>query len=158
MESVRIWHKCSLTWEDDSPVMAFDLGLFHQGHSVMNLHQILTKYCTSCYVCSTTSAVLMGSFDIGHKWSLVCEGVRMYIILDGWWKKWINCLRTGMDDECIYMGSPDQSLSIRPLFIQKDQGAVSIRKTVLPGMAIPMLKIRRPNGRLIFNMEIAIRR
>ena len=37
-------------------------------------------------------------------------------------------------------------------------GAVSIRKTVLPGMAIPMFKIRRPNGRLIFNMEIAIRR
>ena len=39
-----------------------------------------------------------------------------------------------------------------------DLGAVSIRKTVLPGMAIPMLKIRRPTGRLIFNMEIAIRR
>ena len=38
------------------------------------------------------------------------------------------------------------------------QGGVSIRKTVFPGMAIPMLKIRRPNGRLIFNMEIAIRR
>ena len=38
----------------------------------------------------------------------------------------------------------------------RKQGAVSIRKTVLPGMAIPMLKIRRPNGRLIFNMEIAI--
>ena len=37
-------------------------------------------------------------------------------------------------------------------------GAVSIRKTVFPGMAIPMLKIRRPSGRLIFNMEIAIRR
>ena len=36
--------------------------------------------------------------------------------------------------------------------------AVSIRKTVLPGMATPMLKIRRPNGRLIFNMEITIRR
>ena len=42
--------------------------------------------------------------------------------------------------------------------IRSHQGAVSIRKTVLPGMAIPMLKIRRPNGRLIFNMEIAIRR
>ena len=40
----------------------------------------------------------------------------------------------------------------------QNQGAVSIRKTVLPGMAISMLKIRRPNGRLIFNMEIAIRR
>ena len=36
-----------------------------------------------------------------------------------------------------------------------DLGAVSKRKTVLPGMAIPMLKIRRPNDRLIFNMEIA---
>ena len=35
-------------------------------------------------------------------------------------------------------------------------GAVSIRKTVLLGMAIPMLKIRRPLGRLIFNMGIAI--
>ena len=38
----------------------------------------------------------------------------------------------------------------------RTQGAVSIRKTVLPGMAIPMLKIRRPNGRLIFNMGIPI--
>ena len=37
-----------------------------------------------------------------------------------------------------------------------DLGAVSIRKTVFPGMAIPMLKIRRPNGRLIFNMRIPI--
>ena len=44
------------------------------------------------------------------------------------------------------------------IFVHFVQGAVSIRKTVLPGMAIPMLKIRRPNGRLIFNMEIAIRR
>ena len=43
-------------------------------------------------------------------------------------------------------------------FCEGNLGAVSIRKTVLPGMAIPMLKIRRPNGRLIFNMEITIRR
>ena len=43
---------------------------------------------------------------------------------------------------------------IKPRYL----GAVSIRKTVLPGMAIPMLKIRRPNGRLIFNMEITILR
>ena len=35
-------------------------------------------------------------------------------------------------------------------------GAVSIRKTVLLGMVIPMLKIRRPTGRLIFNMGIPI--
>ena len=44
------------------------------------------------------------------------------------------------------------------LLVYGTLGAVSIRKTVLPGMAIPMSKIRRPNGRLIFNMEIAIRR
>ena len=41
-------------------------------------------------------------------------------------------------------------------FCRWKQGAVSIRKTVLLGMAIPMLKIRRPTGRLIFNMGIAI--
>ena len=35
---------------------------------------------------------------------------------------------------------------------RRDLGAVSIRKTVLPGMAIPILKME------IFNMEIAIRR
>ena len=39
---------------------------------------------------------------------------------------------------------------------RRRQGAVSIRKTVLLGMAIPMLKIRRPSGRLIFNMGIPI--
>ena len=42
--------------------------------------------------------------------------------------------------------------------VNNTRGAVSIRKTVFPGMAIPMLKIRRPSDRLIFNMEIAIRR
>ena len=47
---------------------------------------------------------------------------------------------------------------ISSLHSKQELGAVSIRKTVLPGMAIPMLKIRRPNGRLIFNMEITIRR
>ena len=47
---------------------------------------------------------------------------------------------------------------LKSMYPRWSQGAVSIRKMVLPGMAIPMLKIRRPNGRLIFNMEIAIRR
>ena len=36
------------------------------------------------------------------------------------------------------------------------QGPVSIRKTVLPGMGIPMLKIKRTLWRLIYNMEIPI--
>ena len=59
---------------------------------------------------------------------------------------WVNIL-------CFLM-----ALGLYNNYMHRDQGAVSIRKTVLPGMAIPMLKIRRPNGRLIFNMEIAIRR
>ena len=63
----------------------------------------------------------------------------------------------------IYFETSDkwQNIAARPLIwhmTSLELGAVSIRKTVLPGMAIPMLKIRRPNGRLIFNMEIAIRR
>ena len=36
------------------------------------------------------------------------------------------------------------------------QGPVSIKRPSYLGMAIPMLKIRRPLGRLIFNMVIAI--
>ena len=56
-------------------------------------------------------------------------------------------------------GGPSHAGSYQPHPVGAEHlGAVSIRKTVLPGMAIPMLKIRRPNGRLIFNMEIAIRR
>ena len=54
---------------------------------------------------------------------------------------------------CDYLSPP-----LTPASGSQVLGAVSIRKTVLPGMAIPMLKIRRPNGRLIFNMEITIRR
>ena len=55
---------------------------------------------------------------------------------------------------CIYASLGEDELTLNdstPL-----QGAVSIRKTVFPGMAIPMLKIRRPTGRLIFNMGIPI--
>ena len=61
----------------------------------------------------------------------------------------------------IFIFSQSQDLmksQSQELWVRSRLGAVSIRKTVLPGMAIPMLKIRRPNGRLIFNMEIAIRR
>ena len=50
----------------------------------------------------------------------------------------------------------DCDISMDNIVLSNSQGAVSIRKTVLPGMAIPMLKIRRPLGRLIFNMGIAI--
>ena len=60
----------------------------------------------------------------------------------------------------IICGIPVENKPISAQYLPNiwDLEAVSIRKSVLPGMAIPMLKIRRPNGRLIFNMEIAIRR
>ena len=62
--------------------------------------------------------------------------------------------------ECLQLRSISALLGAERLVHSRAKwlGAVSIRKTVLPGMAIPMLKIRRPNGRLIFNMEITIRR
>ena len=41
---------------------------------------------------------------------------------------------------------------------RNDLGAVSIRKTVLPGMTQTQTQTQTPNGRLIFNMEITIRR
>ena len=63
-----------------------------------------------------------------------------------------------LGNQAAILRSHSSKLSIQGREIDGNQGAVSIRKTVLPGMAIPMLKIRRPNGRLIFNMEIAIRR
>ena len=51
-----------------------------------------------------------------------------------------------------HSSSLDQTI----LYTERVLGAVSIRKTILLGMAIPMLKIRRPTGRLIFNMGIPI--
>ena len=76
------------------------------------------------------------------------------------------CLSTLPSSETIYflimhLSSESQKTSQHPclcISTEINLWTVSIRKTVLPGMAIPMLKIRRPNGRLIFNMEIAIRR
>ena len=65
-----------------------------------------------------------------------------------WWRHHDpNIFHTDITEHRIFDG---------PKLSNNAQGAVSIRKTVLPGMAIPMLKIRRPNGRLIFNMGIAI--
>ena len=68
-------------------------------------------------------------------------------------------VKTGSDNALLPNGTKSLPQPLPRLNLKRDPlGAVSIRKTVLPGMAIPMLKIRRPNGRLIFNMEIAIRR
>ena len=69
-----------------------------------------------------------------------------------------NCVPIGTQNNICYIDVLVQDCGISSALAMGILGAVSIRKTVLPGMAIPMLKIRRPNGRLIFNMEIAIRR
>ena len=57
-----------------------------------------------------------------------------------------------MDCTCIR-----HSLHLR-LRYNKEAGGRLIKKDGLTRYGDPMLKIRRPNGRLIFNMEIAIRR
>ena len=74
--------------------------------------------------------------------------------------EFINCSFIPYISIAVLLKTSELHYTLRHLdrLVEKNQGAVSIRKTVLPGMAIPMLKIRRPNGRLIFNMEIAIRR
>ena len=64
---------------------------------------------------------------------------------------WVYCVKEALEALLNFL-SPIISLHLSQIY----QGAVSIRKTVLLGMAIPMLKIRRPLGRLIFNMGIAI--
>ena len=66
--------------------------------------------------------------------------------------QWVNSFVLGTKPD------PPTRVHRRTNMVEVHLGAVSIRKTVLPGMAIPMLKIRRPNGRLTFNMEITIRR
>ena len=69
-----------------------------------------------------------------------------------------NNLVQGVEHTDTHIDALVQGCSFSGTFAMGILGAVSIRKTVFPGMAIPMLKIRRPSGRLIFNMEIAIRR
>ena len=68
-------------------------------------------------------------------------------------ENWVNCMAAYGLAPCFVRSSTAIACTMLG-----NLGAVSIRKTVLPGMAIPMLKIRRPNGRLIFHMENAIRR
>ena len=121
------------------------------------------EYCTLCM----NLRRWIGNFEVSTwmsmndfvKMQLRRNGIRINILSDssnnGIWKNYIFLAgyrwKTNMPR--IYVG-----IIIAKLYTGNVQGAVSIRKTVLPGMAIPMLKIRRPTGRLIFNMEIAIRR
>ena len=116
---------------------------------------------------------VLGSFFMWRLNFLLLIPCSPLVLLWNWcniWGNWylIECsvlhaaceLYTGNDSNIIWI-SLTTGFSGTDAFtvsLNSHQGAVSIRKTVLPGMAIPMLKIRRPNGRLIFNMEIAIRR
>ena len=53
--------KWSLVWEGVSHVTTFDLDLYLQGYSAMNLDKLL-KYVTSCCVRSTVHTILDGTF------------------------------------------------------------------------------------------------
>ena len=109
-----------------------------------------------------------------YKWNICRDGVLFMSWLISSWTKWLPVRQTTFSNafawiemiefrfKCHWNLFPGVQLTISQhwfrLWLGAKRGAVSIRKTVLPGMAIPMLKIRRPNGRLIFNMEIAIHR
>ena len=109
--------------------------------------------------CATGDA---GKVTVVYK--TVWNNLYLFRIILKWSVSHNNCaelMRKNLIDQCfaMYMCSDSRILFRKnESYVLKLLGAVSIRKTVLPGMTIPMLKIRRPNGRLIFNMEIAIRR
>ena len=131
------------------------------------LSEIISNYrnCRKKYYCqasnrSCTFVANNNCWSLRCSWSIACRRCSNYIfILDltsgfnGWGKN--NYM---MRQETSKFGDLVHILLEILQSVLRLQGAVSIRKTVLLGMAIPMLKIRRPNGRLIFNMEIAIRR
>ena len=94
----------------------------------------------------------MSSGRLSRNWYLIRMSYDKFIMSSGWHR--LPFL--SHPDEIGNFDFPHHAVALQ--CFRNIQGAVSIRKTVLPGMAIPMLKIRRPNGRLIFNMEITIRR
>ena len=134
------------------------------------LFTTLECFCLHVYL-SASGLVLLHGYRDAMNMTMTCRlangsrGGVWHRLLTIWlqcgtlfWKSFLNSKYLGNDLTMIL--KKRQFLQILTGFHKhwQSQGGVSIRKTVLPGMAIPMLKIRRPNGRLIFNMEIAIRR
>ena len=97
---------------------------------------------------------------IPGKWSLCRDGPRGWfnIKMQSYQYRKFHCGYKTILRPCYLHNGISYTGKMTSLYWIRVLGAVSIRKTVLPGMAIPLLKIRRPNGRLIFNMEIAIPR
>ena len=94
------------------------------------------------YVCGYVYCTCVCMNACMCRWAQICVFAHIYIYIS-------ECVYVHM---CMHVCACMQTRS----YIYPVQGAVSIRKTVLLGMAIPMLKIRRPTGRLIFNMGIPI--
>ena len=88
--------------------------------------------------------------------SKVCGGLTLWVAKFG---KLVPLFKNWVVNTTLHKIIPklwDPNWNSKPKISKFYLGVVSIRKTVLQGMAIPMLKIRRPNGRLIFNMGIPI--
>ena len=131
----------------------------HRAHydvTVMNffsLQLIMLKYCTTCHVRSITYASLDGFFSYFALAQMIFS-MRGYSVCSEFYSCGLMCV-LGV---CIGRWGGGGVEMWGWVHNQNILGVVSIRKTVLPGVAIPMLKIRRPNGRLIFNIGIAIPR
>ena len=134
-----IWH--CLLWSYDTFEMLDTAFIRFQTKNYKRCaHTMLDMHLPTIVVIVCLLMVFLNVLEYYCQFRYLCSGIPCIIVL------FVN------------KGNKYQSITICFDDIRKHQGAVSIRKTVLPGMAIPMLKIRRPNGRLIFNIEIAIRR
>ena len=118
-----------------------------------SLQLMMLKYCTTCHVRSITYASMDGFFSYFALAQMIFS-MRGYSVYSEFYSCGLMCV-LGV---CVGRWGGGGVEMWGWVHNQNILGAVSIRKTVLPGVAIPMLKIRRPNGRLIFNIGIAIPR
>ena len=108
-------------------------------------------------LCNESGNVIQDSLDFKSKFPPEDQNILKDCIYQGQWVLFVHPGDSSIVSPSVEAEVP-KSAGDHVVNSDQNQGAVSIRKTVLLGMAIPMLKIRRPNGRLIFNMEITIRR
>ena len=116
-----------------------------------HIHTSSHWYFSTTHWFSIASPGKMSFFEANIKFNYFSRHDLNSLTFTGLYEPWLIVISKLMTQYLSKLGNLKERLC-------QVQGAVSIRKTVLPAMAIPMLKIRRPNGRLIFNMEIAIRR
>ena len=138
-------------------IIICDLTYYDEVHADVPISSILYLTCVSCWFTQNNENLwYIYVFRVWWVYIFIYYIYILYSLYTGLhvWVECIPCFLTVSASGQTYKQIDKKGRALS----HRHQGAVSIRKTVLSGMAIPMLKIRRPNGRLIFNMEITIRR